>query len=225
MTRNTLNIMLAAFALVMTGCSKKGDTEVWDSEGSDSVVSAQISDSTEFTDLRLFELKGKVKNVKRSTYYEVSFFGKDPVISQDSQPRVTTLTFSELGQYVCSPSELVKRDDRGRIIYWRDNRRNAKSVHPGLLRDTIAYNYLNNNVVETGGMGEFAVTVYDNEPRVVGMFSDPDIAGSEMTANNIYRKFDQNGNWTERLTVWTTRSAGGRPHVSYSLEQREIEYY
>ena len=46
-----------------------------------------------------------------------------------------------------------------------------------------------------------------------------------MTANNIYRKFDKNGNWTERLTVWTTRSAGGRPHVSYSLEQREIEYY
>ena len=108
MTRNALNIMLAALALVMTGCSKKGDTEVWDSEGSDSVESAQISDSTEFTDLRLFELKGKVKNVRRSTYYEVSFSGKDPVIHQDSQPRVTTLTFSELRPICLQPERTRK---------------------------------------------------------------------------------------------------------------------
>ena len=42
---------------------------------------------------------------------------------------------------------------------------------------------------------------------------------------NIYRAEDSRGNWTERLTIWVTQGRTSAPHLSYTLDRREIIYY
>lgn len=181
----------------------------------------------EYSDLRLFELKGPVKECVKETFYDVTLDSEEK-ISVDSaadKRHTSSLYFDKLGNYVAGEYERVDRDDKGRIIYWRDRRPNARGVDPGMLRDTLRYTHLNSNVLQSKGMGEYAVTVYDNDNRIVGQYSEPDVDGTQMSAFNIYRRFDDRGNWTERLTVWTTRSAGSRPHVSYTLDNRKVTYY
>lgn len=177
-------------------------------------------------DIRLFELQGDVKECERTVYYNVKVVDDSPVVDTAKvKSRTTQLYFDELGNYVTTANELVKRDDKGRITYWRDKRPNSKGVDPGFLRDTLSYKYVNHNLLETSGMGEFAVTVYDNKSRVVGQYSEPAIDGTVMSAFNVYLKEDEQGNWTERMTVWTTKAPSGKPHVSYTLERRKIRYY
>lgn len=204
----------------------KDDAEVWNSGDGDSVAAVSSGRPAGYSDLRMFELKGPVRYCTNRAFYDVRMEGSAPVVDTAvSKPRVTRLYFDRMGGYVTSKDELVKRDDRGRITYWRDRRPNSAGVHPGMLRDTLAYRHVSDNVLESTGMGEKAVTVYDNDGRIVGMCSEPGIDGTGMSAFNIYRAFDQRGNWTERVTVWTTRSRGGMPHVSYSVDRREITYY
>lgn len=212
-------------ALSFQGCdSEKNNTEVNEAETTNNMESEILS--ADAPDLRLFELQGDVKECVRTVFYNVKVVDDNPVVDTAKvNCRTTQLYFDELGNYVTTTSELVKRDDKGRITYWRDRRPNSKGVDPGFLRDTLNYKYVNHNLVESSGMGEFAVTVYDNKSRVVGQYSEPAVDGTVMSAFNVYLKEDADGNWTERLTVWTTKAPSGRPHVNYTLERREIKYY
>lgn len=213
---------------LFNSCGNSGkSSDVWDSN-SDSVAtgSTAVDESPEFySDLKMFELHGSVKQCNVSTYYDVKVDDRQNVDTTGLSPRTVTLDFDQAGGYLTTDSELVKRDKEGRITYWRDRRPNVAGVHPGLLRDTLSYTHVNDNVLKSSGMGEFAVTVYDNDGKVIGQYSEPDVDGTQMAAFNIYRKFDEGGNWIERLTVWTSSSQGGRPHISYSFEHRDIIYY
>lgn len=221
-----LSLCALCTAIMLQSCnSGQKDVETWSSD-----TATQLNDSEKLLpdspDLRLFELQGNVKNCERTAFYDVKVVNDNPVVDTTRvKPRVTDLYFDELGNYVTSSSELVKRDDNGRITYWRDARPNTSGLAPGMLRDTLNYKYVNHNLLQTSGMGEYAVTVYDNRSRIVGQYSEPAVDGSVMSSFNVYLKEDSEGNWTERLTVWTTKSPKGRPHVSYTLERRKITYY
>ena len=220
----------ATLCVISSSCDNENQSVnnneyVWDSSSSDQ----STGERGEYSDMKMFELKGPVKECRKETFYDITVAEEDnskvTVDSAADKRPTSTLYFDKLGNYVPSASERVDRDDKGRIIYWRDSRPNAKGVDPGMLRDTLRYTHVNNNVLQSKGMGEFAVTVYDNDNRIIGQYSNPDVNGTQMAAFNIYRTFDERGNWTERITVWTTQSAGGRPHVSYTLDSRQISYY
>lgn len=220
----TVTLCIAA-----TSCHKE-IASFYDSDTPHEVNQAEMAGAAkqqDYSDLRMFELKGPVKECIKETFYSVELLENDSykVDSTASKRHTATLYFDKLGNYVPSASEKVDRDEKGRIVYWRDKRPNAKGVDPGMLRDTLRYTHVNGNVLQSKGMGEFAVTVYDADNRIVGQYSDPDVDGTQMAAFNIYREFDNRGNWTKRVTVWTTQSAGGRPHVSYTLDNRTITYY
>ena len=194
-------------------------------EADEELPQAQES-ANEYSDLRMFEFKGKVKSAVRETFYNVTLENGEFVVDTTAATRRTVnLYFDELGNYVPSRDELLKRDEQGRLTYWRDRRPNARKVDPGVLRDTLAYEHLSDNVLFSSGMGETAVTVYDNDNRIVGQYSKPDIDGVTMSAFNIYRNQDDQGNWTERSTVWVSNAPGKKPHISYTVDRRTIEYY
>lgn len=180
----------------------------------------------ETSDLSLFELRHRVKRVTTTTFYNV-IPGPDSVAidTTEVKPLVTTVYFDQLGHYVSRRDERVKRDEWGRIIRWEDRRPNLRRLHGGFLKDTLTYRHDSPNVVRTSGMGDYAVTVYDDNRRVVGQYTDPLADGEHTAVFNLYRNEDRRGNWTERLSVWTTQAPGSRPHVSYSLDRRDIVYY
>lgn len=223
-TSSALTFLAAATIFFLPACSGNNVADEWNSE-----TSADLSRELEpegYSDLRMFELQGPVKECVKQTFYSVKM--QADTFAVDTMPETihrSELYFDKLGNYVPSSNERIDRDDKGRITYWRDSRPNAKGVDPGMLRDTLRYTHINNNVLQSKGMGEFAITVYDNEGRIVGQYSDPDVKGTQTAAFNVYRSFDSMGNWTERLTVWTTQSAGGRPHVSYTVDRRTVTYY
>ncbi len=197
---------------------------------SEEVVSSRtksVEKTTPYSDLKMFELSGPVKECVSETFFNCDY--KDNKIYADTNDlsrRSIQVAFDREGRYVVAKNELIQRDEKGRMTYWRDSRPNDAKMHPGVLRDTLAYTHLNDNVLESSGMDEYAVTVYDNQGRVAGMYSqNATVANAVMSAFNVYRKEDRQGNWTERLTVWTSRGANGKPHVSYSLTRRSITYY
>ena len=128
----------------------------------------------ETSDLSLFELRHRVKRVTTTTFYNVTP-GPDSVAIDTTavKPLVTTVYFDQLGHYVPRRDERVKRDEWGRIIRWEDRRPNLRRLHGGFLKDTLTYRHDSPNVVRTSGMGDYAVTVYDNNRRVVGQYTDP----------------------------------------------------
>lgn len=180
----------------------------------------------ETSDLSLFELRHRVKRVNTTTYYNV-IPGSDSVTVDTTATNrlVTTIYFDSLGHYVPRRDERIKRDEWGRIIRWEDRRPNLNRQHGGFLKDTLSYEHVSPNVVRSNGMGDYAVTVYDDDRRIVGQYTDPAVDGEHTAVFNIYRTEDLHGNWTERLSVWTTQQPGARPHISYTLERREIIYY
>ena len=215
-------ILPLTIASVMSSCGYFHTS----SDSSQEAPMAEEPAPTEYSDLRMFELRGNVKAVECTTYYNVKAQGNTfDVDTSATARRTVSLYFDELGNYVPSQHELVKRDSLGRLTYWRDRRPNAGKVDPGVLRDTLSYVHENDFVLRTSGMGETAVTVYDNHNRIVGQYSKPDVDGVTMSAYNIYTNTDDRGNWTERTTVWVTNAPGKRPHVSYTAESRTIEYY
>lgn len=180
----------------------------------------------ETTDLSLFELRHRVKKVVKTTYFRATP-GPDSVAVDTASAHVTVTVayFDSLGNYVARRDERIVRDDLGRMIRWEDRRPNLRRLHGGFLKDTLSYRHISPNVVETSGMGDFAVTVYDDDRRIVGQYTDPLVDGDHTAVFNLYRASDSRGNWTERLGVWTTQSQGSRPHLSYTLERREIVYW
>ncbi|MBD5317616.1 MAG: hypothetical protein HDS11_08105 [Bacteroides sp.] len=218
-------LLAGIVSLSLTGCGSDEKRTVTDFSEPETDLSAEL-EAEPYSDLKMFELRGPVKGCVKETFYDVDMGPDSLIVNDDEQVRRRTeLYFDRTGNYVVSNSEKIERDAKGQITYWRDNRPNNPKTHPGMLRDTLRYTHVNNNVLQSSGMGEFAVTVYDNEGRIVGQYSEPDIDGTQMAAFNVYRIFDSYGNWTERLTVWTSQSAHGKPHVSYTLDRRDISYY
>ena len=180
----------------------------------------------ETSDLSLFELRDRVKRVTTNTYYNVTLDADSVIIDSVPTNVVTTeVYFDSLGHYVPRRDERLRRDEWGRIVRWEDRRPNLRRVHGGFLKDTLSYRHVSSNVVQSTGMGDYSITVYDDRRRVVGQYTDPLADGEHTAVFNLYRDEDERGNWTERLSVWTTQSTGSRPHISYSLDRREIVYY
>ena len=180
----------------------------------------------ETSDLSLFELRDRVKRVTTNTYYNVTLDADSVIIDSVPANVVTTeVYFDSLGHYVPRRDERLRRDEWGRIVRWEDRRPNLRRVHGGFLKDTLSYRNVSSNVVQSTGMGDYSITVYDDRRRVVGQYTDPLADGEHTAVFNLYRDEDERGNWTERLSVWTTQSTGSRPHISYSLDRREIVYY
>lgn len=180
----------------------------------------------ETSDLSLFELRDRVKRVTTNTYYNVTPDADSVIIDSVPANVVTTeVYFDSLGHYVPRRDERLRRDEWGRIVRWEDRRPNLRRVHGGFLKDTLSYRHVSSNVVQSTGMGDYSITVYDDRRRVVGQYTDPLADGEHTAVFNLYRDEDERGNWTERLSVWTTQSTGSRPHISYSLDRREIVYY
>lgn len=208
---------------VMSGCDviESASPEVFgDGEDTDG------DELFETTDLSLFELRHRVKSVHSSVFYNV-VPGVDSVAVDTAAQNVvrTVVYFDSLGNYVPRRDERIKRDEYGRIVRWEDRRPNLRRVHGGFLKDTLTYRHISPNVVQSAGMGDYAITVYDDNRRVVGQYTDPIAAGEQSAVFNLYRSDDEKGNWTERLSVWTTQAPGSRPHVSYTLTRRDIKYY
>lgn len=211
-----LNLLLLAVSCV--GFTSDRDTDA-------SVPDGYVFESS---DLSLFELSHRVKRVHSIVYYDVTPPDGADSLRVDTLPGgkvETVIYFDTLGRYVERRDERLRRDEQGRIVRWDDRRPNLRRVHGGFLRDTLAYSHLSPNVVTTSGMGDFAVTVYDDRHRVVGQYTDPLTEGEHTAVFNLYRAEDTYGNWTERLSVWTTQTPGSRPHISYTLERRDISYY
>lgn len=221
--RYFLPLLLTAFLLLsLTACSGGGAGR------SISPFTLEDSDDAPFesADLSLLELMHRVKRVTKTTYYKVTPGGDTLAIDTNAVNRLeTTIYFDSLGNYVQRRDERIRRDELGRMVRWEDNRPNLRRLHGGFLKDTLSYKHVSENVVESEGMGDFAVTVYDDRHRIVGQYTDPQIDGEHTAVFNIYRKEDERGNWTERLSVWSTQTPGSRPHVSYTLDRREITYY
>lgn len=218
----TIKILAAFAALILTSC---GSAEPPIQEKEESGMSDFHTD-----DLDIFELCGRVKNVTKTTYYKVVLNDGDSLaIDTNAVNRVETkIYFDSLGHYVKRRNERLERDAEGRIVKWSDGRPNIKGLHGGFLRDTLRYQHISENLMESSGMGQFATTVYDDNRRIVGQYTKPlsDQSGGDTgSCFNIYRSEDQYGNWTERLTVWVTQGTSGTPHVSYTVDTREIIYY
>ena len=208
---------------VMSGCDviESASPEVFgDGEDTDG------DELFETTDLSLFELRHRVKSVHTTVYYNVVPGGDSVAVDTTAQNVVKTVVyFDSLGNYVPRRDERIKRDEYGRIVRWEDRRPNLRRVHGGFLKDTLTYRHISPNVVQSAGMGHYAITVYDDNRRVVGQYTDPIAAGEQSAVFNLYRSEDERGNWTERLSVWTTQAPGSRPHVSYTLTRRDIKYH
>ncbi len=181
-------------------------------------------------DLAIFELCGRVRNVTKTTYHKVTLIDGDSLsIDTNAVNRVETkIYFDSLGHYVKRRNERIERDSEGRIVKWSDGRPNIKGLHGGFLRDTLRYNHVSENLVKSSGMGQFATTIYDDNHRIIGQYTNPlsnQNRGDIGSCFNIYRAEDNHGNWTERLTVWVTQGESEIPHVSYTVDTREIIYY
>lgn len=194
--------------------------------GEDSSAREADGELFETSDLSLFELRDRVKRVTTNTYYNVTLDADSVIIDSVPANVVTTeVYFDSLGHYVPRRDERLRRDEWGRIVRWEDRRPNLRRVHGGFLKDTLSYRHVSSNVVQSTGMGDYSISVYDDRRRVVGQYTDPLADGEHTAVFNLYRDEDERGNWTERLSVWTTQSTGSRPHISYSLDRREIVYY
>ncbi|MCI9285750.1 MAG: hypothetical protein HFJ91_08185 [Muribaculaceae bacterium] len=210
-------------SLLLPACSGSGGHD----GGMDAIYSADTDGQPfESADLALLELRHRVKRVTKTTYYNVTPGPDSVAIDTAAVNRFETIVyFDSLGNYVPRRDERIVRDELGRMKRWEDHRPNLRRLHGGYLKDTLSYTHLSPNVIQSDGMGDFAVTVYDDRRRIVGQYTDPHVDGDHTAVFNIYRAEDPHGNWTERLSVWTTQSAGSRPHVSYTLDRRDITYY
>lgn len=213
--KQILLLLAIAFALSISSCGH-------------SAFSGSATDPDTFStpDLRLNELRGHVKSVRSVTYLSTRWEGDSLIPDTAAVNRMeTTAYFDSLGNYVSRRHEKLRRDSRGHIVRWEDRRPNLPRLHGGYLRDTLGYTYLSPNVIQSSGMGEKGIAVYDEHGRIVSQYTQPLVDGAPNAASNIFRASDRNGNWTERITVWTTHAPGLPSHVSYTLTRRTIEYH
>ena len=221
-------LIVVTLLATLASCGKRPiDDEFTQWVGDDDAASSSAdADGLSTADLRIFELSGPVRRLSTVTYYDVTPGQNGQFLIPDSLNCTETIVFFDsLGRYVPRRDERIRRDEQGRIVRWEDHRPNLRRIHGGFLRDTLSYRHVSENVVATSGMGEYAITVYDNAHRIVGQYTDPLNDGEQTAVFNVYLDADGLGNWTRRLGIWTTQSAGRRPHISYTLDERNIVYW
>ncbi len=215
-----LALMAGAAMALASSCGTSGTADEASAEAA--------ADTTVCTDLALHELHGPVKECTKTSYFDVKLDGDSYTVVDTVGDAVisSTARFDEQGRYIKKENESIRRDEMGRIVRWEDHRPNAENVPGGFLKDTLEYKYVNGNHLVSTGMGAYAVIVYDDEGKVVGQYTAPELTKTYTSAFNVYKKFDKKGNWTERLTIWSTMGAKDSiPHLNYSVDRREIIYY
>lgn len=216
--------LLSILTVLLVACGR----QPIDDQFSEWVEQTDGSDSDQALtpDLKVFEVSGPARKIHTVTYYGVIPCADGQFQIPDSlNCTETTVYIDTLGRYVPRRDERVRRDSAGRIVSWEDRRPNLRRIDGGFLRDTLGYTHISENVLTTTGMGEYAVTVYDNDHRIVGQYTDPLTDGEKTAVFNVYLDEDDRGSWTRRMGVWTTQTSGQRPHVSYTLDQRDITYW
>lgn len=213
---------VAFAALGFAACSGSGDGGALNnsSVSTDSITSAS-------QDLKLYELKGPVKECTKTSYFDVTMQGDRFVVDSAGTNVVkSTAHFDSNGNYVAKSHERVTRDKQGRLTRWEDRRPNVDNIHGGVLKDTLQYSYINGNHVLSDGMGVYALVVFDDDNKVVGQYTVPSSTRKATSAFNVYKAFDDRGNWTERVTIWSTEGMNDpHPSVHYSIDRRDIVYY
>lgn len=178
-------------------------------------------------DLKHYELVGPVKSSRRITYYDLTEVDGELQPDTASTNRMETVAYFDAnGGYVTKKDERLRRDVQGRITRWEDRHPNYRTIHPGFLRDTLAYEFPQPGVMRVHGKGLLTVVVTDRFGNIIGQQSHSTDPRYYTSASNIYRRYDSHGNWTERLTVWTTSTRGDSiPTIRYSIDRRKLVYY
>lgn len=223
----TIPVLIPAVLALTLLCSCSGHQgeEAPESVEFDALEAAMAQTAT--PDLRHYELVGPVKSSTRTTYYALQEVDGQLQPDTASTNKVMAVAyFDEAGGYVSKKDERIRRDNQGRITRWEDRHPNYSSIHPGFLKDTLAYTFESDNVMRVTGKKMETVVVTNPLGFILGQHTHSTSPRYDTTASNIYRKYDSHGNWTERLTVWTTRTEGDSiPSVRYSIDRRRIIYY
>lgn len=217
-------IIATTLCIVACGSDNKNDENIISDEFNPVAIA---EDELTTNDLHHYELVGPVKASRKVTYYDV--FDNDGVFEPDtsSTNRIETVAyFDEDGGYVAKQDERIKRDEQGRITRWEDRHPNYPSIHPGFLRDSLSYKFISPNVTRVHGKNMLNVIVTDDMGNILSQQIHSVSPKYDSSASNVYRKYDDHGNWTERLTVWTTATKGDSiPSIRYSIDKRKIVYY
>lgn len=221
--RNIYRIVpfLFVFTLTAVSCSENEDTSV------DEVTDVELPVETIPSDLPLFELRGDVKQCKRTIFHHVAVDSTGCVVGDSSAGfKSVTMMFDRRNHFVPGKYEKIKRDSAGRICRWEDRTPNVKGLHGGFLRDTLVYDYESPEVTYISGRGELTTVIRDTVGNIIGQSTTPLAgAGGVTSAINLPLDSDDNGNWTERLVMWTVQTPGRHARVYQMIEYREIEYY
>lgn len=222
-------IMLMAASILICSCSSDGDEQ---SEAEDDVetfdYAGVIATQTSTPDLRHYELAGPVKSCRRTTFYDV-VRDNDNKLAIDTAGRnivESTAYFSPEGSYIPKEHERIRRDENGRINHWEDRSPNYPAIHPGFLKDSYDFEHIDNNHHKVASSTMVSYVITDDYGKIIGEQIHSNDPKFDTSAHNVYRKYDKHGNWTERLTIWTTHVGGDSlPTARYSIDHRRIIYY
>lgn len=214
---------MCAVALTTVALSGCGDS---DKVSNNDYLADTDSMSVLGQDLSLYELKGSPREVTKTTYFDVVRQNDSYQIGDSTKTQMSAIRFSEDGKYLPKKDEKVRRDSEGRITYWENNHPVAAKVPIGFSKDTLGFKYIDQNHMVSDGMGQYAVVVYDDDHKIIGQTTVSRLNHITTSAHNIYKRFDKNGNWTERLTIWSTQGVSDPlPKVHYTIDKRTITYY
>lgn len=225
--RNAL--MLMASCLLAYSCSSTADnSDADESEVEEFDYAGVISSQVTTPDLRHYELAGPVKSCRRTTFYDV-VRDNDNKLAIDTAGRnivESTAYFSTEGSYIAKEHERIRRDENGRIEHWEDRAPNYPAIHPGYLKDSYDFEHIDENHHKVSSPTMVSYVITDDYGRIIGEQIHSNDPKFDTSAHNVYRKYDKRGNWTERLTIWTTHTAGDSlPTTRYSIDRRRIIYY
>lgn len=225
--RMKLTHLLPLAILTLGACSTQSQEEGVSADDTDFDPVTLASSQVSTPDLRHYELVGPVKSSRRVTYYDLlDVDGKLEPDTASANMTEAVAYFDANGGYVTKKDERLRRDEQGRITRWEDRHPNYRTIHPGFLRDTLAYEFPQPHVMRVHGKGLLSVVVTDRFGNIIGQQSHSADPKYDTSATNIYRRYDSHGNWTERLTVWTTSTRGDSiPSIRYSIDRRKIVYY
>lgn len=223
MNRSILLLTIIGLTGVLSSSLVSCEVNTTDSARGDSIT---IKEPDNNSDLPLFELTGKVKQCRRTTYYHVNISPEGKaVVDTAGGSKTVTMVFDRRNHYVPKENEKIQRDTLGRVTKWEDNTPNRKGLHGGFLMDVLTYDYSNPHVMITEGMGELTTTTRDDNGNILAQISMPLGTGTTTSVANVVLESDDKGNWTRRLSVWTDRETGQKPRVYYMLDTREIIYF
>lgn len=219
---------MASCMLVYSCSSSADDSDSDEAEIEEFDYAGIIASQTSTPDLHHYELAGPVKSCRRTTFYDVIRDNDNKLVIDTAGRNIveSTAYFSETGSYIAKEHERIRRDENGRIEHWEDRAPNYPAIHPGYLKDSYDFEHIdaNHRKVSSATMVSYVIT--DEYGRIIGEQIHSNDPKFDTAAHNVYRKYDKRGNWTERLTIWTTHTAGDSlPSTRYSIDRRRIIYY